>query len=135
MVFLARISIKWLDIAFKNFFKGLVKFPKFKSTKRTNSVSISQHFRIEGNKIKTPKLCSVCRYKNENFKLSDRNWKCPNCGTEHDRDYNATLNWIREGLKLINGLLTLRAVGLGQSELMPVKSANALIEAGSSSFQ
>ena len=24
------------------------------------------------------KLCSVCGYKNENLKLSDRKWKCPN---------------------------------------------------------
>ncbi|ADY73402.1 transposase, IS605 OrfB family [Desulfurobacterium thermolithotrophum DSM 11699] len=51
------------------------------------------------------KLCSVCGYKNGNLKLSDRNWKCPNCGTEHDRDYNATLNLLREGLKFLKGSL------------------------------
>jgi len=81
------------------------------------------------------KLCSVCGYKNENLKLSDRRWVCPNCGTEHDRDYNATLNLLREGLKLLKGSLTLRAVGVERPELMPVESASALVEAGSSSFQ
>ena len=80
------------------------------------------------------KLCSVCGYKNENLKLSDRKWKCSKCGTEHDRDYNATLNLLKEGLKLIKGSLTLRAVGLGRPELTPVESAVALVEAGSSSF-
>jgi len=80
------------------------------------------------------KLCSVCGYKNESLKLSDRKWKCPKCGTGHDRDYNATLNLLKEGLKLIKGSLTLRAVGLGQPELTPVESAIALVEAGSSSF-
>jgi len=81
------------------------------------------------------KLCCVCGYKNENLKLSDRKWKCPNCGTEHDRDYNATLNLLKEGLKRIKGSLTLRAVGLERPELTPVESAIALVEAGSSSFQ
>jgi putative transposase len=81
------------------------------------------------------KLCCVCGYKNENLKLSDRKWKCPNCGTEHDMDYNATLNLLKEGLKRINGSLTLRAVGLERPELTPVESAITLVEAGSSLFQ
>ena len=316
-------AVKWLDRAFKNFFKGLAKFPKFKSKKRTNSISIPQHFRIEGDRIKIPKLktaikfkkhreiegkiknisitklpsgkfylniladreieplpktdkvvaidvglthfctlstgekienprnllkterrlkklqrklsrkvkggkkyhklqrriaklhekvvnqrndflhklskkiigdnqavivedlnvkgliqngnlskhiadaswrrfisyleykaklygrklievnpfypssklCSVCGYKNENLKLSDRKWECPKCGTQHDRDYNATLNLLKEGLKHLKGLLTSRAVGLERPELTPVESAIALVEAGSPSFQ
>ncbi len=81
------------------------------------------------------KLCSKCGYKNESLKLSDRKWKCKSCGTEHDRDYNATLNLLKEGLKILKGSLTLRAVGLEQPELTPVESAVALVEAGSSSFQ
>ena len=56
-------AVKWLDRAFKNFFKGLAKFPKFKSKKRVNSVSIPQHFRIEGNKIKIPKLKTPIKFK------------------------------------------------------------------------
>lgn len=38
------------------------------------------------------KLCSVCGFKNDKLKLKDRNWKCTNCGAEHDRDINAALN-------------------------------------------
>jgi len=56
-------AVKWLDRAFKNFFKGLAKFPKFKSKKRVNSVSILQHFRIEENKIKIPKLKTPIKFK------------------------------------------------------------------------
>ncbi len=55
-------AVKWLDRAFKNFFKGLSGFPKFKSKKRTNSVSIPQHFKMEGNKVRIPKLKTSIRF-------------------------------------------------------------------------
>lgn len=38
------------------------------------------------------KLCSCCGWKYEGLKLSERNWTCPNCGTNHIRDVNAAIN-------------------------------------------
>lgn len=45
--------------------------------------------------------CNRCDYKNEEVKdLSVRKWICPKCGFEHDRDMNASVNIMFEGLKI-----------------------------------
>ena len=45
--------------------------------------------------------CNRCEYKNEEVKdLSVRKWICPKCGFEHDRDINASVNIMFEGLKI-----------------------------------
>ena len=46
-------------------------------------------------------LCNVCNYKNKKVKdLSIRTWECPQCGHIHDRDLNAAINVMCEGLKI-----------------------------------
>ena len=44
------------------------------------------------------KTCSVCQYVNERLSLRDRHWVCPECGTSHDRDLNASVNILRQGI-------------------------------------
>ena len=46
------------------------------------------------------KICSVCGGNDERVKdLSIRKWTCKNCGNKHDRDINASINILYEGLK------------------------------------
>lgn len=48
------------------------------------------------------KTCNYCGYINKTLKLSDRQWICPNCGNIIERDYNAALNILNEGLRILN---------------------------------
>ena len=47
------------------------------------------------------KTCSHCDYKtNITNNLNIRNWECPKCGNLNDRDINASINIMFEGLKI-----------------------------------
>ena len=53
-------------------------------------------------------ICSHCGYKNSKLKdLSIREYDCPKCGVNNDRDINASLNILFEGLKLHYNLVSL----------------------------
>ena len=47
------------------------------------------------------KTCSRCGTKTDiTNNLSIRKWTCENCGNENDRDINASINIMFEGLKI-----------------------------------
>lgn len=47
------------------------------------------------------KTCGKCGYVYKGLKLSERSWICPECGTHHDRDFNAACNIKEFGLKAL----------------------------------
>ena len=46
------------------------------------------------------KMCSACGAINKNLTLKDRTWTCE-CGTHHDRDFNAAMNIKKVGIRTI----------------------------------
>ncbi len=44
------------------------------------------------------KTCSECGYIMEDMPMHIREWKCPKCGSIHDRDINASKNILKQGL-------------------------------------
>jgi putative transposase len=49
------------------------------------------------------KSCSQCRHTLHGLRLDERQWRCPRCGTRHDRDVNAARNLLAEGLRQLAG--------------------------------
>ena len=73
------------DLAFYQF----VEILKYKSLKHSRGFfQVSQW-------TATSKPCSACGHHNEHLTLSDRQWTCPECGSDHDRDVNAAINILR----------------------------------------
>lgn len=55
------------------------------------------------------KTCYVCDNKRDDLRLSERQWFCVHCGTEHDRDITAAINVKKQTI------LELKAAGLSVS--------------------
>lgn len=69
------------------------------------------------------KRCHKCGYINDNLTLKDRNWLCPECNTNHDRDINAAINILtfgRAGIAQTAVLKTGNACGEGSSQISSV---------------
>ena len=99
------------DLKVKDMFKGKVK--AFNKTLSDASFSklcslIEWKSKLKGKfyyKINTyypsSQICSCCGYRNRSLKdLSIREYDCSCCGSHNDRDINASLNIMFEGLKL-----------------------------------
>ena len=87
------------DLAFGEFLKKL----KHQSKKRIRSV-----LKI-GRWIPSTKCCSVCGHQNNNLTLADRQWTCPSCHTHLNRDQNAAINILKEGVASF-GLAVVRPI-------------------------
>ena len=77
-----------------------VGFFKFKEVLKSKAIVNYKNVVLIDKFYPSSKTCSRCGYKNQDLKLSDRNWQCPKCGANHDRDYNAAVNILYEGRRI-----------------------------------
>jgi putative transposase len=49
------------------------------------------------------KTCSACGHRLADLSLSARQWRCPSCGTRHDRDINTAKNILAAGRAVARG--------------------------------
>ena len=78
-----------------------VGFSRLKQVLTNKSLVNDKQVVFVGRFYPSSKTCSVCGYKKEDLKLSDREWTCPNCGTKHNRDINAAVNILLEGRRIL----------------------------------
>jgi putative transposase len=75
------------------------------------------------------KLCSCCGHRMESLGLDVRQWTCPGCGTQHDRDVNAAINL--KNMALSSTVTACRGEGAGLARERQVKPAPAKQESSS----
>ena len=77
------------DLAFSEFAEIL----KYEASKfGTEIIEVNRYFA-------SSQICHCCGEKNAEVKdLSIREWRCPKCGAKHNRDRNAAINILNEGL-------------------------------------
>ncbi|EJY4260708.1 transposase [Escherichia coli] len=68
------------------------------------------------------KTCHCCGYKMAEMPLKVREWQCPSCHTDHDRDINAAINIRQKGITelMAAGLVVKAHRGLRKSGSVPV---------------
>jgi putative transposase len=80
------------DVAWGEFFRQL----RYKSEwNGRNLVEIGRFF-------PSSKTCWHCKFIHQGLTLKDRTWVCPRCGTELDRELNASRNILEQGLNDFN---------------------------------
>ena len=105
------------DLSFGEFLKKL----KHQSKKRIRSVH-----KI-GRWTPTTKCCSVCGYKNNELTLADREWTCRSCYTHLDRDHNAAINILMEGVASLGLGVVRPIVLLGKIVGYSVEASSSLL--------
>lgn len=78
-----------------------IGFYRFKSILTDKAFNNGKEVVLVDRFYPSSKTCHVCGYVNKGLKLSDRDWMCPECGEQHDRDINAAMNILLEGERII----------------------------------
>ena len=77
-----------------------IGFYKFKMVLSTKALQNDKKVFLIERYYPSSKTCSKCGHIHKDLKLQDRHWQCPNCGANHDRDFNAALNILYEGRRI-----------------------------------
>ena len=66
------------------------------------------------------KTCSKCGWIKQDLTLNIREWSCISCGENHDRDFNASQNILKQGLNILSGSGTESDTKQKQMEALPI---------------
>ena len=95
-------SMKETDSTIRNKRVGDVSWSEFRRQLTYKSQWYTKKLSVIDRYYPSSQICNVCGYKDGKKSEDIREWICPNCNSELDRDINAAKNILHEGLRLID---------------------------------
>lgn len=78
---------------YDNAYGKFIQYLKYKLEERGKVLVVIDKF------YPSSKTCNKCGYIKHDLKLNEREWKCPSCGELLNRDNNAAINILKQGIK------------------------------------
>ena len=95
-------SMKETDSKIRNKRVGDVSWSEFRRMLTYKSQWYGKTLSVIDRYYPSSQICHVCGHRDGKKSEDIRNWICPNCHSELDRDINAAINILNEGLRLLN---------------------------------
>ena len=108
-IFIEKLNYKTIHQEAKKFVSKIKKtYYQFGTIKKMLDYKLSWYKNtklIEVSAKNTSKICHVCNYVHPDLGIHIREWICPVCKSNHDRDINASINILNRGLGVREELL------------------------------
>ena len=95
-------SMKETDSKIRNKRVGDVSWSEFRRMLTYKSQWYGKELSVIDRYYPSSQICHVCGHRDGKKSEDIRTWICPNCNSELDRDMNAAINILNEGLRLLN---------------------------------
>lgn len=94
-------ALKETDNSKRNMRVSDVSWHEFKSQLTYKCKWYGKTLSITDRYFASSQICSCCGKRDKKKDVSIREWICPNCGAKLDRDINASINILKEGLRIL----------------------------------
>lgn len=95
-------SMKETDSSIRNKRVGDVSWSEFRRQLAYKANWYGKTLSVVGKYYPSSQVCHICGHRDGKKSEDVRNWVCPHCGSELDRDVNAAINILNEGLRLLS---------------------------------
>ena len=95
-------SMKETDSKIRNKRVGDVSWSEFRRMLTYKSQWYGKELSVIDRYYPSSQICHVCGHRDGKKSEDIRNWICPHCNSKLDRDINAAINILNEGLRLLN---------------------------------
>lgn len=94
-------ALKETDTSKRNMRVSDVSWHEFKRQLTYKCKWYGKRLSITDRYFASSQICSCCVKRDKKKDVSIREWICPNCGAKLDRDINASINILKEGLRIL----------------------------------